>query len=78
MLSVCFPHTDAITLLFRLFYWMFYYCFQMTNIFDILNKNYRLTEGTGKDGGYHAQVLISRLFSQINIQVPEEDVSKLE
>ena len=38
----------------------------------------RLTEGTGKDGGYHAQVLISRLFSQINIQVPEEDVSKLE
>lgn len=25
MLSVCFPHTDAITLLFRLFYWMFYY-----------------------------------------------------
>lgn len=53
-------------------------CFQMTNIFDILNKNYRLTEGTGKDGGYHAQVLISRLFSQINIQVPEEGVSKLE
>lgn len=40
-------------------------CFQMTNIFDILNNNYKLIEGTGKDGGYHAHVLISRLFSQI-------------
>lgn len=40
-------------------------CFQMTNIFDIFNKNYRLIEGTGKNGGYHAQVLISRLFSSI-------------
>ena len=39
-------------------------CFEMTNIFDILKSNYKLVEGVGKDGGYHAQVLISRLFSQ--------------
>lgn len=40
-------------------------CFEMTNIFDILHKNYRLVEGVGKDGGYHAQVLMSRIFSQM-------------
>ena len=40
-------------------------CFDMTNIFDILNKNYILVEGVGKDGGYHNQILRSRLFSQI-------------
>ena len=50
----------------------------MTNIFDILNKNYRLIEGTGKDGGYHALALMTRLFSQSNIQMPEEGVPKLE
>lgn len=40
-------------------------CFEMTNLFDILKKNYRLVEGTGKDGGYHANVLINRLFSEM-------------
>ena len=38
-------------------------CFQMTNIFDILNKSYTLIEGVGKDGGYHASILMSRLLS---------------
>jgi hypothetical protein len=37
-------------------------CFSMTNIFDILNRNYVLVKGTGNDGGYHAQILMSRLF----------------
>lgn len=37
-------------------------CFDMTDIFDILNKNYDLLEGVGKDGGYHAQILMSRLL----------------
>lgn len=40
-------------------------CFEMTNIFDILQKNYKLVEGVGKNGGYHAQVLMSRLFSKM-------------
>jgi hypothetical protein len=39
-------------------------CFKMTNIFDILNKNYALIEGVGEDGGYHGQILITRLLSQ--------------
>lgn len=37
-------------------------CFSMTNIFDILNRNYVLVKGAGNDGGYHAQILMSRLF----------------
>lgn len=37
-------------------------CFSMTNIFDILNRNYVLIEGVGNDGGYHAQILMTRLF----------------
>ena len=37
-------------------------CFEMTNIFDILNRNYQLVEGVGSDGGYHGQILMSRLF----------------
>lgn len=39
-------------------------CFDMTNIFDILNKNYTVVEGVGKDGGYHAQIMMSRLLSE--------------
>lgn len=38
-------------------------CYEMTNIFDILKKNYKLTVGVGKDGGYHASILMCRLFS---------------
>ena len=34
----------------------------MTNIFDILNKNYELVEGVGETGGYHGQILMQRLF----------------
>lgn len=37
--------------------------FPMTNIFDILNKKYILVEGVGEDGGYHGQILMSRLLS---------------
>lgn len=39
-------------------------CFEMTDIFDILNKNYKLVVGVGKNGGYHAQILVPRLFSE--------------
>jgi len=39
-------------------------CFDMTNIFDILNKSYKVIEGVGKDGGYHVQILLSRLLSE--------------
>lgn len=46
-------------------------CFEMTDIFDILKKNYTLIEGVGKDGGYHAQILMGRLFSQMGF--PEFD-----
>lgn len=41
-------------------------CFEMTNLFDILNKNYRLIEGVGENGGYHAEVFTSSLFSQMD------------
>lgn len=37
--------------------------FSMTNIFDILNKNYILIDGVGKNGSYHASILMSRLFN---------------
>lgn len=38
-------------------------CFKMTNIFDILNKNYELVEGVEENGGYHAQLQIGKLFT---------------
>lgn len=37
-------------------------CFEMTDIFDIRNKNYKLIEGVGASGGYHAQILMQCLF----------------
>lgn len=36
-------------------------CFPMTNIFDILSKEYKLVVGVGENGGYHAQMVLSRL-----------------
>lgn len=39
-------------------------CFEMTNLFDILKKEYKLVKGVGDDGGYHAQILITSLFSE--------------
>lgn len=51
-------------------------CFQMNNVFDILNKDYSLIEGTGKNGGYHALVLENRLLSQMCNPIPEETMSK--
>lgn len=38
-------------------------CFAMTSIFDILKKDYALVKGVGSDGGYHAQILMTRFFS---------------
>lgn len=38
-------------------------CFEMTNLFDILKKNYKLVEGVGESGGYHAQVFMSSIFN---------------
>lgn len=40
-------------------------CFEMTNIFDICNKNYKLIIGAGESGGYHAQILMSTIFKGI-------------
>lgn len=40
-------------------------CFKMTNIFEILNPDYQIVEGVGEDGGYHAQILLSSLFSEM-------------
>lgn len=37
-------------------------CFHMTSIFDILDKNYTLVEGVDESGGYHGQILMTRLF----------------
>lgn len=41
-------------------------CFEMTDLFDILQKKYRLIEGVGENGGYHAQFLMNSLFSQMD------------
>lgn len=41
-------------------------CFNMTSIFDILKKNYTIIEGVGENGGYHAQILMSKLFSEFS------------
>jgi len=38
-------------------------CYTMTNIFDILHKSYNLVEGVGKNGGYHAQIMMGRILS---------------
>lgn len=40
-------------------------CFEMTNLFDILKRDYVLVKGVGNDGGYHAQILMTRLFSEL-------------
>lgn len=37
--------------------------YQMTNIFDILSGSYKLVEGLGEDGGYHAQILMEKSLS---------------
>ena len=44
-------------------------CFEMTNLFDLLNKDYKLTIGAGESGGYHAQVFMKNSFKEI---LPEE------
>lgn len=43
-------------------------CYPMTNIFNILSKNYQLINGVGEHGGYHGQILMSRMFSQMRKQ----------
>lgn len=40
-------------------------CFEMTDLFDILKKDYILVEGVGDNGGYHAQILMTRLLSEL-------------
>lgn len=41
-------------------------CFDMTNIFDITKKNFSIVEGvTDPSGGYHGQLLLDRLFSDM-------------
>lgn len=44
-------------------------CFKMTNIFDILKDKYTIVEGVGEIGGYHAQILFSRLFKDIDEKI---------
>lgn len=36
--------------------------YKMTNIFDILNKNYEITYGVDDTGGYRGAILINKLF----------------
>ena len=52
-------------LIFNLMNFPKHICFEMTNLFDILERNYNLVEGVGESGGYHAQIFMSSLFSQI-------------
>ncbi len=37
-------------------------CFTMNDAFDILDNLFKLVTGVGKDGGYHASILMSRLL----------------
>lgn len=43
-------------------------CFEMTNLFDILKNNYTIVKGVGENGGYHAQVLMTRLFHNMRAE----------
>ena len=40
-------------------------CFEMNNIFDILDKDYKLITGVGKDGGYHGGMVIGRMLKEL-------------
>jgi len=40
-------------------------CFEMNDIFDILDKDYQLITGVGNDGGYHAGMVIGRMLEQM-------------
>lgn len=39
---------------------------EMTNIFDILNKNYSIVEGITEKGSYHESIFLSRMFKQMH------------
>ena len=39
-------------------------CYEMTDIFDILKRNYTIIDGVGKMGGYHASILFTNLFHE--------------
>lgn len=36
--------------------------YKMNDAFDLLDDHYKLVTGLGKDGGYHAQIILCRLF----------------
>ncbi len=40
-------------------------CFEMNDIFGILDKDYQLITGVGNDGGYHAGMVIGRMLEQM-------------
>lgn len=42
-------------------------CYPMSNILDILSKNYNIIEGVGSDGGYHFQILFGKMFENIEL-----------
>lgn len=46
-------------------------CFEMTDIFEILNQTYNIVQGVGENGGYHASILMTSLFSQM---ITEDDM----
>lgn len=37
-------------------------CYSMTNMFDMLNKNFTIIEGIGGSGGYHGQIMLINLL----------------
>ena len=39
--------------------------YKMTNMFDILNDNYELITGVNEIGGYHGQIMLSKVLSDI-------------
>lgn len=47
-------------------------CYLMTNIFDILNKNYTIVEGVDDSGGYHGQIMLLNLFKQMRLSEGED------
>ena len=42
-------------------------CIKMTNMFEILEPHFQIITGVGENGGYHAQILISSLLSEDNM-----------
>ena len=65
LFSVYFLLTSSDKFIYNLMNFEKHSCFEMTNLFDILKKDYILVKSVGSNGGYHFQILMTSLFSEL-------------